>query len=236
MELPALPVRFSLPRFLAGFCIALLIAVPALAATPRQVLMQAAFSASDKETALVRIGKAEEAATAILARNPKDREALLIRAMAIGYQAKLTRSRGDAITARRMFDMLATADPGDPEAHALVGGWHIDAISELGGLVAGAALGAKKSVGLEALDRAVTLGGDRAMFPGLAMLLRLSLNPKDAQAERLAARAARAATPFELDRIMQRAAATMATTLKTGDSRTVQAMAKRLLPFGGVEK
>jgi hypothetical protein len=33
-------------------------------------------------------------------------------------------------------------------------------------------------MGLAALDRSVALGGNRAMFPGLAALLRLSLNPK----------------------------------------------------------
>jgi hypothetical protein len=223
-------------RYLIGFCIAISAAWPAAATTPRQTLTNAAFATRDKTTALAQIAEAEDAADAILVRQPGDREAYLIRAMAIGYRAKLSRSRSSALAARKMFDALSARDPQDPEAQALVGGWHIDAVSELGGFVAGAALSAKKNLGLKALDRSVALGGNRAMYPGIALLLRLSLDPADANAERLAAMTAKGTTPFELDRLMQRAAAAILIPLRSGDRRGVQALAKQLLPFGRVPR
>jgi hypothetical protein len=152
----------------------LVVATPAAAATPREILTGAAFGTRDKAAALAQVGQAQAASAAILARAPHDREAGLILAMAIGYRAKLTRNRTDALAARKMFDALAAASPRDAEAQALVGGWHVDAVSQLGGLVAGAALGAKRATGLAALDRSVALGGGRALFPGLAALMRLS--------------------------------------------------------------
>src|SRR3546814_9549632 len=87
----------------------------------------------------------------------------------------------------------------DPEAQAAVGAWNVDAVSQLGSFIAGAALGADRKAGLAAINRAVVLGGDRAMFPGLAALLRLSLNSKDVHARGLAEAAARGTVPTALD-------------------------------------
>jgi hypothetical protein len=215
-------------------CAAALLAVPAaaLAATPRDTLAQAAFTPSDKGTALARIDQAKAAVDAVLARAPADREARLLSAMAIGYRAKLNRSRGEAIEAGKQFAALAAANPRDPEAQAAVGAWHLDAVTALGGMMAGVALGAKKAPGLAAMDRAVALGGDRAMFSGLSALLRLALDANDARARALAETAARGTTPTALDQIMQRAAAAVLVPLRAGDTRAASALAKQLLPFG----
>ena len=151
---------------------AILLAAPLPAASPRETLVAAAFLARDKPTALAEVRQAKNDSEATLAATPNDRDAQLVRAMATAYQAKLERVRGDAVAAGRMFAALAAADPRDPEAQAAVGAWNIDAVSQLGGLLAGTLLGAKKQAGLAAMDRAVALGGGRAMFPGLAALLR----------------------------------------------------------------
>ena len=124
--------------------------------------------------------------------------------------------------------------PQDPEAQAALGGWHIDAVAALGGLTARGVLGARKAVGYAATDRAVALGGDRALFTGLAALLRLSLDPDDARGAALANAAVRGTTPTTLDRLMQRRAAELVNALKGGDRRLVQALAKRLLPLGQI--
>jgi hypothetical protein len=211
-------------------------AVPATSATPREVLTDAAFQTRDKATALAQIGQAEAAANAILARTFENSEAKLMRAMAIGYRAKLNRNRHDALATRKMFDALAAADARNAEVQAAVGAWHIDAVTELGGFVAGAALGAKKATGLAALDRSITLGGTRAMFPGLAALLRLSLNPKDARARGLAEAASHGTTPFELDKIMQSSARAILVPLRAGDGRAAQRLAKQLLPLGRISR
>ena len=207
---------------------------PAVAATPREILTAAAFGPHDKAAALAQVAQAQAASAAILARAPNDREAGLIRAMAIGYRAKLTRSRADALTARRMFDALAAAAPRDAEAQALVGGWHVDAVSQLGGLVAGAALGAKRATGLAALDRSVAMAGGRALFPGLAALMRLSLDGSDPRAIALAEAAGRGTTPTKLDQIIQRSATAVLVPLRAGNAKAAQALAKQLLPFGRV--
>ena len=218
----------------APFFALVALSAPIEAATPRQTLSDAAFDARDKEAALAQIARAESGAAAQLARMPGDADASLTRAMAIGYRAKLTKNAGDAKTARRMFEALAAANPRDPEAIAAVGTWHLDSVGELGGLLAGIALGAKKATGLQALDRAVALGGNRAMFSGLAGLLRLSLDPKDVRGRQLIESAAAGKISEPIDRIMQRSAIAVLVPLRAKDYRAVEALAKQLLPFGRV--
>ncbi|MDB5688782.1 MAG: hypothetical protein JWL91_658 [Sphingomonas bacterium] len=221
-------------RFTVVLCAAALIAAPALAATPRETLAQAAFAVRDKPTALARIGQAEAAVNGVLARTPRDREANLLAAMAIGYRAKLNKSRSEAVEAGRRFAALAAADPRDAEAQAALGAWHLDAVTALGGMMAGVALGAKKATGLAAMDRAVALGGNRAMFAGLSALMRLALDPADAKAPALAEAASRGATPTPLDQIMQRAAAAVLVPLRARDTKQAAALARQLLPFGRI--
>jgi hypothetical protein len=223
-------------RPIIGLCIVAAAASPAIAATPRDILTQAAFATRDKATALAQLAQAEAGADAVLARTPGDREAQMSKAMVIGYRAKLNRSRGDAVEARKRFDALAAANPRDAEAQAIVAGWHIDSVSELGGFVAGAALGAKKAVGLAALDRAVALGGNRALFPGLAALLRLSLDGADPKARPLAEAALKGTTPTAADRVVQRSMNALLVPLRAGDAKAAQALAKQLLPFGRVAR
>jgi hypothetical protein len=215
----------------------LLLAPAAAGSSPsRDGLTQTVFTVRDKAAALTQLAAAEAGANAVLARAPGDSDALLTRAMAIGYRAKLTKSRSDALACRAQFEALVARNPRDPEAQAALGGWHIDAVEALGGLTARAALGARKAAGYEATDRAVALGGDRALFTGLAALLRLSLDPEDARGASLAEVATRGTTPTTLDRMMQRRAAEMVTILKGGDRRLVKAMAKRLLPLGQIKE
>src|SRR3546814_3917258 len=103
-------------KYLIAICVAALMALPAIAATPRQTLADAAFFARDKAAALVQVSEAETAANAILAQSPGNREAMMMRAMAIGYRAKLSQSRSNALVAKKMFEALAASDPHDPEA------------------------------------------------------------------------------------------------------------------------
>jgi hypothetical protein len=221
-------------RFPVIVCVAAIVAAPAAAATPRETLSQAAFATRDKPTALARIAQAEAAVNATLARAPRDREANLLGAMAIGYRAKLNKSRGEAVEAGRRFAALAAADSRDAEAQAAVGAWHLDAVTALGGMMASVALGAKKATGLAAMDRAVALGGNRAMFTGLSALMRLALDPGDAKALPLAEAAAKGTTPTALDQIMQRAATAVLVPLRAGNAKQAAALARQWLPFGRI--
>ncbi len=206
--------------------------MPLSAATPSQTLTEAAFQARDKAQALELIAEADRGAAAQVAANPRNHEAVLVRAMALGYRAKLTRSRSDALAARKQFEHLAAADPRNADAVICVGTWHLDSIVDLGGFLAGISIGAKKPVGYMVTDRAVILGGNRAMYPGLAALLRLSIDPDDRRGRALAQIASTGSVQHPLDRIFQRSAVAILVSLKAGDGDATRKLARQLLPFG----
>lgn len=221
------------PCAVIALCLA---ASPALAETPREALVQASFGDGDKAAALDHVIAIQGAAASILRRAPGDWEAALVQATAIGYRAKLSGSRSDAIVARKQFEALVARDPRNADAQLGLGAWHIGAVYNLGRLMSRAALGAQKGAGLAALDRAVALGGGRAVFPGVAALLRLELDPEDPRGRALAEAATRAAAPTRFDRIIQRAAAAVLVPLRAGDTKTTRTLAARLLPFGRLDK
>ncbi len=205
------------------------------AATARDLLTRASFSEASKETALARVGEAEATAAAALRRAPADPEALLMQASALGYRAKLTGSRADAIDARKRFEALVARDPRNAEAQMALGAWHVGAVNRLGGFVGATVLGAKKKVGFDALDRSVALGGNHAWYPGLAALLRLELDPDDPRGRALAEIASRAATTTVLDRVMQRSCVAVLAQLQAGRTDMAKTLASKLLPFGRLD-
>ena len=208
---------------------------PASAQSAQTLLISAGFQTSDRTTALARIEAALKAADAAVAHNFKDSDARLQRAMAMSYRGKLTRDRGDLIASRRAFEAIVAADARDAEAQLAFAGWHLGAVIELGPLLARTALGARKATGLHALERALALGGDRALFPAFASLIRIQIDPGDvAGARRLAELAQRRKAVTAFDRIMQRQAATLLPTLRTGNGKAAARAAKLLLPFGRV--
>jgi hypothetical protein len=210
-----------------------MIAAPASAQNPREMLASAAFVARDKNAALAQIEAARKAAEATLARDPDNYEARLQQAIAIGYRAKLKRSPADARIARRGFEALIAANPRDPEAQLALAGWHLLAIVEVGPLLARTVLGARKAAGMASLNRALQLSGGRALFPGYASLTLIQLDPGNvAGARRLAEAAANGRTPTTADRIMQRSAAALLVPLRAGDGKAAAALAETLSPFG----
>ncbi|WP_157217666.1 hypothetical protein [Flavisphingomonas formosensis] len=207
------------------------------ALTPRAMLVQAAYATSTKAAALVLIDKAVTASDRELQRNAKDREAALQHAIATGYKAKLTRSLSEAKTSKRLFESLAAADPNDPEAQIALAGWHLEAVHDVGSMIAGAMLGAKKKAGLSALDRAVALGGGRSLYAGYAALLRIVLDSDDVAAARtLAEKAANGNAPTPVDKIMKINAARLLVPLRAGDGSAAAKLAEQLLPFGRMAK
>ena len=210
-----------------------LVAAPAMAETPRELLTTAAFQAPTKAKALALVQQAITASDKILTARPGDHEATLQRGVAIGYRAKLTRSRSDARTSLGIFEQLAAASPRDPEAQMVIAGWHLDAIEQLGPFMARTGLGAKSQVGEEALARGVALGGNRAFYLGLAAMMKIRRDPAAvAQARRWAESAANAATPTTLDGQMKRAALAILPALRANDGAAAAALSRKLLPFG----
>lgn len=221
---------------LAAVAAALAVASPAAAATPRELLVSAAFSTTDKAVALARISAAEKASAAVLARHPGNGDAKLQHAIAVGYRGQLNRSLRDVKAARRAFEALVAADPKDAEAQMALAGWHLGSIIELGSLAARATLGARRDAGLQALDRAVTLGRGNAFFPGYASMLRIRLHPNDvAAARQLAEAAVRAPAVTPLDRLTKQRAAALLVPLRAGKGKEAAALATRLMAFGRIK-
>ena len=217
----------------AAIC-AIVGAVPVCAETPRELLTQAGFVDRDRGAALARIDRAAIAAGQMLTRSPNDQEAAIMQAMAHGYRAKLLGNRGQAIAARKDYEALVIRYPHNAEAQAALGAWHVGVIAKLGRFVGRAAAGAQKATGYAALDRSVTLGGNRAMFAGLAGLLRLELDPSDARGRALLETASKAPAPTILDAFMRRAAVAVLVPLHAGDLAATRALADKLLPFGQI--
>ena len=211
-------------------------AIPAAAETPRDLLTQAAFQDRNADIALARVDRARAQALAAVQHDATDADAAIVAATALGYRAKLTGERSQAIAARRQFEMLVARYPRNAEAQACLGAWHLGIISAVGRLMARAAAGAREGVGFAALDRSVSLGGNRALFAGLAGLIRLNYDPNDAIAFTLLETAAKAPAPTPLDRIFQRSAQAVLAPLRRGDRKGASALADRLLPFGWYDK
>lgn len=217
-----------------GVCAAL-ICSPAHADTARDLLVSAAFGTRDKGTALTRVGQAIASADAAIKRDPGDENARLQHALGLSYRGKLMRKRADVLAARRELEAVVAADPRNPEAQMALGAWHLAAIIEFGPMLARTVLGARSAAGNQALDRALTLGRDRASIPALASLQRIQLNPSDvAGARQLAEIAVKAGGPTSFDRLMQRQAAALLPVLRSGDGKAAAALAKLLMPFGRI--
>lgn len=213
-----------------------LVASPVSAESARDILIGAAFTTTDKPSALASIDRALKSADAAIARDPGDQDARLQRALAVSYRGKLKRNRSDVIASRKGFEAVAAAEPRNAEAQLAIGCWHLGGVIELGSLVAGTMLGAKKAAGLKALDRSVALGGNRAFFPAVASLHRIQIDPGDvAGATRLAEAAVKGTANTPADRVMQKYAAALLVPLRKGHGAAAAKTAKLLLPFGRVK-
>ncbi|WP_260923783.1 hypothetical protein [Novosphingobium sp. 9] len=209
---------------------------PAAAQASRDLLTTAAFGTNDKVRALQLIAQATANADRALAVHPTDRESALQRAVAIGYRGKLLRSRSEVMASLAAFKALLVQDPRNPDVLMAIAAWHLGAVDQLGGLLARAALGARRDEGLAAMARAVELGGNEAFYPGIAALLQIRSDPKAvAKARRLAEVAATAQVSDPLDSVMKRAALTILPSLRAGDGKAAAALALKLLPFGRLE-
>jgi len=209
-------------------------ATPACAETPRELLTQAGFVDRDRSVALARIDRAAAVAGQALRASPQDQDAAIVQALANGYRAKLLGNRGQAICARKQYEALVLRYPRNAEAQAALGAWHVGVIAKLGRFVGRAAAGAQKATGYAALDRSVALGGNRAMFAGLAGLLRLELDPSDARGRELVEVASKAPAPTVIDAFVRRAAVAVLVPLRAGNFPATRALADKLLPFGHI--
>ncbi len=201
----------------------------------RDILTESAFLSTDRSAALTGIKQAIAMAQKVLVRNPKDLEARLQRAVALSYRGRLKRDRSDLQEARHEFEVVIAAAPMNAEAHMALAGWHLGGVIELGPLLGKLVLGADKARGLQELDRALALGGNRAFFPAVAALHRIQLKPPDISAtRRLVELALASRTPEKADQILKHQCLALLPELYLGNGKRAARKARSLLPFGQI--
>ena len=206
---------------------------PVLAA--KSTLVAAAFQASSKEQALAMLEQALADAQGALAKAPGDADATLQRALVIGYRAKLKKNAGDAKEARRGMEAARAMAPNNALAWAALGGWHGDAIIDVGPMLAGMALGAKKSEAIRDFDMATAKDPASPLYPTYYALMLLRLDKgSTAKAQSLLQTAVTLRARDGFEALMKARAAQMLAPLKAGNPDLARTLAVQLAPFGRI--
>ncbi|MGL6044562.1 MAG: hypothetical protein ACRC1J_11620 [Sandaracinobacteroides sp.] len=205
----------------------------ALIIAGRSASTLAAFQTQDKAAARDLLLAAERDFNAALLVQPGNPEALLQKAIAIGYRAKLERSVGLAKQSRRNFESILGRYPTDALALAAMGGWHGESVATLGKFLAGTALGAKEVESIRFFDKAVAAPGADPLVPIFyaSTLMALSANnvPK---ARALLLRSLKTAPTDGFEALVQKNGRTVLAQLDKGDLAGARTTAARLAPLG----
>ncbi|MBZ6377753.1 hypothetical protein B5C34_03310 [Pacificimonas flava] len=173
----------TLPEGLAFPAAAQAESATALANSAEAKLVEAAYRTADEAAALATLEAALAEANRALALAPAHENARLQKAAALGYRAKLTRSRSDAKAARALFREIVTDNPRSAAGWAGLGGWHGEAVTNIGKFMAGTMLGAKTDSALEAFSRAHRLAPDDPVISTLYAINAIGLKERDSAAE-----------------------------------------------------
>lgn len=170
------------------------------------------------------VARARALAEAALAKAPGSVEGRLQRATALGFQArKLSPGaawrQGLVQRARADIDAAIRMSPREAWGHALLGGWHLEAVRRGG--PAAALIGASERAGRAAFARALALETDEpaAPFYFALSLLALDFEAHRAEALRLLARAQADGARGAFDRDIQARARDLAAALETDPAR-----------------
>jgi tetratricopeptide (TPR) repeat protein len=207
----------------------------ALVLAGRSQLAIAAYETRDKAQALAQIDRAEADFDAALAKKPGDRDALMQKAVAIGYRAKLTKSPGLGKEAKKRFEAIRAAHPDYALAWSAVGGWHAGAIATLGSFMAGTLLGAKNDEIAPNFAQALKLD---PRSPSLRAIYAMSLLDLDRDNALKAANVLNGVGGLPandgFDALLRAQGVQLFAALKTGDAKAAQALARRLQAFGTI--
>ncbi len=201
----------------------------------RGISTVAAYQTTDKKVAREQLFQAERDFDAALALQPGNPDALLQKAIAIGYRAKLENNIGLAKQSRKNFEAILAKRPTDALALGAMGGWHGESVATLGKFLAGTALGAKEGESLRFYEKAMAQPGADPAVPVFYATTLLNLSASNApKARSLLQRAAKAPANDGFERLMQQHAKAILAPLEKGDVAAAQATAKRLAPLGGL--
>ncbi len=210
------------------------LAVPARAAGGWDLLTEAVFRAPTTARARALLSQVRAEAETALHQNPANHEAAIQQAVAAAWGAMLSGGIGPAREARRLIERQIAVQPDNTEAHLALGAWHSEAVRRVG-MLAGPTVGASRKAGNAALDRAIALGGQRALPSAYGALLRAASGEGKSAGGRaavlaLARRAGQGTTPTTLDAAMRARAQRFVNALATPAANAADAAAP-LLPF-----
>lgn len=199
----------------------------------RATLILASFDTTDRDRAKALIDNADHDFDAALAKEPNSLEAQLMKAQAVGYRGKLSKSPGLAKETRARIEAVLARDPNYGLAWASLGGWHAGAITTLGKFLAGTLLGASTKVAMADFDTALAKDPKNPVHPAFYGLTLLDLSTDNgARATQLLQIVARLPARDAYEGLLKRETAQVLPLLTSGDVKGAQAMARRLLPFG----
>lgn len=199
----------------------------------RSSLTIACFETNDSGRALSLVDAAEHDFDAALAKAPGNNEALLQKATAIGYRAKLTKSGGQAKEARRLFEAAVAREPNNALAWASIAGWHAASVATLGKFIAGTVLGAKLDTAMKDFDIALAKDPRNPLNRVFYAFTLLDLDTDNAPRAASLLREASGMPPRDgVEALTKRGVAEVLPLLDHGDVKGARATARRLLPFG----
>lgn len=199
----------------------------------RSELTVACFETTDATRALSLVDAAEHDFDAALAKAPGNNEALLQKATAIGYRAKLTKSGAQAKEARRRFEAAVAREPNNALAWASIAGWHAASVATLGKFIAGTVLGAKLDIAMKDFDTALAKDPHNPLNRVFYAFTLLDLDSDNApRAAALLREADRMPPRDAIEALTKRGVTEVLPLLDRGDAKGARAMARRLLPFG----
>jgi predicted Zn-dependent protease len=195
-------------------------------------LALAGYEIGDEDKALMLLGEARADAERALALAPNDVGALLQKAIAMGYAAKLKRSRSGAKAARKLMLEATERAPGSALAWAALGGWHCGAVADLGKLLAGAILGAKMSKCIEGNERAVALEPQSPVYRTFYAIALVDVGRVDrAKLRQLLTPAANGRGGDGFDMLLRARARALLTALDGGNEDALEQAAEKAKPF-----
>ena len=199
----------------------------------RAQLVVAAYQTTDKTQALALVQRAETDFDAALAKAPGNVDALLQKAVTIGYRAQLTKAPGLAKDAKARFEAVRAAHPDNAVAWSAIGGWNGGAIATLGSFMAGVALGAKSSEVDVNFAQALKLAPKTPSIRSIYAMVLLSIDKKNS-AKAGAVLDGMGTLPARdgFEALLQAQGVQLAASIKTGDAKAAQTLARRLQAFG----
>lgn len=202
----------------------------------KAVLTDAAYMTTDKAKAKMKLAAALVDLDKALKLDPRNSDARLWKATALGFRSKIDRSRSDAKTAKRMIDEVIKAEPRNPLAWRALGVWHGEAVSNLEPFLAGTMLGAKSNESLKAFQRSVELDPNDEITRTLYAqnLVSMKFYDEKDRIRALVTPVARGSGGDGLTQVMRRTARGLLEALNAGDRGMLKDRADDARPFDAV--